>query len=321
MNRTFLGSAITATGLSKTYGADVTALAGSSFQVDYGEIYSLLGRNGSGKTTTVRLLTTLSAPTGGTAIVAGHDVVRDPRAVRRSVGVTMQAAALDPLMTGREHLELVLGAWGRRATARPDADALIEDFGLADAGDRLIGTYSGGMQRRLDLAGAMAHRPAILFLDEPTTGLDAQSRRALWERVRAMRDDGTAVFLTTQYLEEADVLADTVAVLDRGRLIAQGTPAELKARHSTSSVRVRVGDTAALASRMAATSKVEPDGWVRIDLTAGQDAIGVIDRIRAEAFEVHELAVVPPSLEDAFLSLTGVAVNPISASDLKEHAA
>jgi ABC-2 type transport system ATP-binding protein len=222
--------AITAHELTKQYG-DVAALHGVTFEVGAGAIFGYLGRNGSGKTTTVRILTTLTRPTSGTATVAGVRIDR-AREVRRRIGVTLQDAALDPSMTGADHLRLVAGLWGlRRTEAAGRTDELLELFGLVDAADRRIATYSGGMQRRLDIATALVRRPSVLFLDEPTTGLDVQSRRALWAEIRRLRADGVTIFLTTQYLEEADELADRIAIVDAGRIVAEGTPAELKALH------------------------------------------------------------------------------------------
>ena len=307
------GPAITASGLARLYGTDVWALRDASFEVGYGNVFALLGPNGSGKTTTVRILTTLSSATSGSARVAGFDVTSDAPAVRHSIGVTMQAAALDPEMTGREHLELICGAWGdRRARARDHAAELLSDFGLTEAAGRLIATYSGGMKRRLDVAGALANSPQVLFLDEPTTGLDAQSRRALWERVRALRLDGAAVFLTTQYLEEADQLADIVAVLDGGQIIAQGTPQDLKARHSATTVRLRTshpGPTAASISVLAPAAgaiTTEHGGWVRADLASPAAALDLIRQLRPGA-GLTGISIVPASLEDAYLALTGEA--------------
>lgn len=222
--------AIEVDGLRKTYGGQVVALDGVSFAVSPGEVFGYLGRNGQGKTTTVRILATLTAASAGRALVAGHDVGREPRAVLRDIGVTMQAAALDPEMTGREHVEFLAGLWGESAVSRRvTAERLLSTFSLIPAADRLIRTYSGGMRRRLDLAGALINRPKVLFLDEPTTGLDAQSRRTLWNTVRELRDEGTAIFLTTQYLEEAEALADRVAVIEAGRVIALDTVEGLKA--------------------------------------------------------------------------------------------
>jgi ABC-2 type transport system ATP-binding protein len=226
--------AIEVSALTKTFRGGVEALRGITFTVNPGEVFAYLGRNGQGKTTTVRILSTLTAPTSGSARVRGFDVASEPEAIKRVIGVTMQSAALDPGMTGREHLEFVGGLLGWSTSgAKAEARESLQAFELSDAADRQIQTYSGGMQRRLDLAGALLHRPAVLFLDEPTTGLDAQSRRTLWERVRALREEGTTVFLTTQYLEEADALADRVAVIEGGRLLTIDTAAGLK-QHTSS---------------------------------------------------------------------------------------
>jgi ABC-2 type transport system ATP-binding protein len=228
--------AIEVSELRKTFPGEVVALDGVSFTVAPGEVFAYLGRNGQGKTTTVRILSTLTSATSGRAIVAGHDVSRDRSAVLRAIGVTMQSAALDPEMTGREHLEFVAALWGEVGSPRATAERLLATFSLLDAADRQVRTYSGGMRRRLDLAGALVNQPKVLFLDEPTTGLDAQSRRTLWETVRALRADGTAIFLTTQYLEEAEALADRVAVIEAGRLIALGTSDGLKASTGSASL-------------------------------------------------------------------------------------
>jgi ABC-2 type transport system ATP-binding protein len=221
-------TAIVVDGLTKSYG-EHRALNGVSFSVPYGRVLAYLGRNGSGKSTTVRILCGLTRATSGRATVAGHDVLAEPRSVRTSIGVTLQDTGLDPDMTGREHLEFIARAWGRnRREAEAIAGVQLDAYGLVDAGDGLIGTYSGGMRRRLDLAGALLHEPRVLFVDEPSTGLDAQSRLAVWARVRTLRDAGTAVLLTTQYIEEAEQLADDVVVLDAGRVAVAGTPDELK---------------------------------------------------------------------------------------------
>lgn len=299
-------NAVDVVGLEKRFG-DVRALAGISFSVRPGTIFALLGRNGSGKTTTVRILSTLTGPTAGRARVAGFDVVTAPQRVRRRIGVTMQAAALDPEMTGREHLELVCGAWsGDRATARVQAAALLADFGLHGAADRVVATYSGGMRRRLDIAGALANRPTVLFLDEPTTGLDAQSRRALWQRVGDLRDGGTAILLTTQYLEEADALADELAILDAGTIVAEGTPASVKRRHSKAVLRARVTGSAQDGPLARATAT--PGGWLRLELPSTDDALAVIDEARGAGTVFVDVAITPPTLEDAFLTVTGSAV-------------
>src|SRR4051812_11523460 len=217
---------------------DVHAVQGINLRVEPGEIYGFLGPNGAGKSTTIHMLTTLLPPTSGTAFVAGYDIVKDGPAVRGSIGAALQEAALDPYLTGREHLRLQSGLHGIPKREREErGDELLTRVGLTRAADRKVGGYSGGMKRRLDLGLALVHRPRILFLDEPTTGLDPQSRNALWEEVaRLSKDDGVTVFLTTQYLEEADVLADRVGIIDHGKIVAEGTPAELKAGIGRSSI-------------------------------------------------------------------------------------
>jgi ABC-2 type transport system ATP-binding protein len=223
-------TAIEVTGITKSYG-DVPVLRGIDLTVPAGSVYALLGPNGAGKTTMVRILSTLVSADAGTARVAGYDVRSGPHGVRRSIGVTGQFSAIDELLTGRENLRLMADlAHQPPGEAAPRVDGLLARFGLSDAADRRAATYSGGMKRRLDLAMTLVSRPRLIFLDEPTTGLDPRSRRDLWQIVRELLDDGVTVFLTTQYLEEADQLADTVGLLDGGRLVAEGTPAELKAR-------------------------------------------------------------------------------------------
>jgi len=224
-----MSAAIETTQLERRFG-DLTAVAGVDLEVAEGEIYAFLGPNGAGKTTTVRMLTTLLRPTGGSATVAGADVIADPDGVRRSIGVALQEAALDPLMTGAElmRLQATLHAMPR-AEVRSRSEALLERVGLVRAADRRVGTYSGGMRRRLDLAMALVHQPKVLFLDEPTTGLDPASRLTVWEEMRRINAEGTTVFLTTQYLEEADQLCDRLAIIDDGLIVREGTPNELKA--------------------------------------------------------------------------------------------
>ena len=227
------GPAVEAAGLMKTFdskGENVEAVRGVDLRVEAGEVFGFLGPNGAGKSTTVRMLTTLLSITGGKARVAGVDVAGDPDAVRRRIGVALQEAGLDPRQTGRELLELQgrLFALGQKEAAER-ADELLELVELQDAGDRMIKGYSGGMKRRLDLASALVHRPDVLFLDEPTTGLDPASRLTVWDEVRRINQQGTTVFLTTQYLEEADQLCDRLAIIDDGRIVREGTPAELKA--------------------------------------------------------------------------------------------
>src|SRR5215216_5247897 len=228
---TILPNGIEVEGLVREFKGGVKAVDGIDLTVEPGEIYGFLGPNGAGKSTTVLMLTTLLPPTSGTARVAGHDIVREGPAVRAAIGAALQEAALDPLLTARDHMRLQTTLQGLpKAERRARGDALIERVGLADAADRKVGGYSGGMKRRLDLALALVHRPRVLFLDEPTTGLDPSSRSDLWQEVsRLAREDGVTVFLTTQYLEEADVLADRVGIIDHGRIVAEGTPEELKA--------------------------------------------------------------------------------------------
>ena len=216
---------IEASGLTKAFG-EQRVLDGLDLCVEAGEVFALLGPNGAGKTTTVRILTTLLAPDGGRASVAGHDVVAAPNAVRAAISLTAQEAAVDGLLTGRENLRMMASL---RGASRARADELLERFDLVDAADRRVANYSGGMKRRLDLAMSLVVTPAVLFLDEPTTGLDPRSRMAVWEAVTTLVDEGVTVLLTTQYLEEADRLADRIAVIDGGRVVAQGTAAELKA--------------------------------------------------------------------------------------------
>src|SRR5215212_7970966 len=225
-------------GLVRLFKGNIRAVDGIDLQVAPGEIYGFLGPNGAGKSTTVLMLTTLLPPTAGRATVAGFDVAREGGQVRRRIGAALQEAALDNFLTGREHMELQSGLHGlAKADRAARGDELLARVGLSEAADRKVGGYSGGMKRRLDLALALVHRPRILFLDEPTTGLDIQSRTALWEEVeRLSADDGVTVFLTTQYLEEADVLADRVGIIDHGKIVAEGTPAQLKAEIGRSSI-------------------------------------------------------------------------------------
>src|SRR3954454_15883654 len=238
------GNGIEVRGLVREFKGGIRAVDGIDLDVAPGEIYGFLGPNGAGKSTTVHMLTTLLPPTAGTARVAGLDVATEGPAVRRRIGAALQEAALDAFLTGREHFDLQGGLHGLSRTDRAArAEELLARVGLTDAADRKVGGYSGGMKRRLDLALALVHRPRILFLDEPTTGLDIQSRSALWEEVgRLASEDGVTVFLTTQYLEEADLLADRVGIIDRGRLVAEGTPAALKAEIGRPTVEVEPAD-------------------------------------------------------------------------------
>ncbi len=309
-----LEHAIFAEGLRKSYG-DVHALRGIDLAVPAATILGLLGPNGAGKTTAVRILTTLLHPDGGHATVAGHDVLREPDAVRASIGLTGQYAAVDENLTGRENLELV----GRllhlgRATARSRADELLATFDLTNAGSRPARTYSGGMRRRLDLAASLVGRPAVLFLDEPTTGLDPASRLGLWDVIESLVADGTTILLTTQYLEEADRLADRIAVIDGGLVIAEGTATELKDRLGEDVVDLRVADTARtgealeLLRPLAATEPRVDAASGRISLPVHHGAgtlAEVVRRIDGAGLDVAELSLHRPSLDDVFLTLTG----------------
>ena len=305
--------AIEVVDLAKRYEpAGVEALRGVSFTVDEGEIFGFLGRNGAGKSTTVRILTTLLHPTGGSARVLGFDIRSQPAAVRRVLGVALQEAALDELMTGREHLVLAARLGGlRRAAAEARATELLEAFGLTGAADRIAARYSGGMRRRLDVAMSLVRHPRVLFLDEPTTGLDPQSRRALWELIGALRGDGATVFLTTQYLAEADELSDRVAVVHDGSIAAIGPSQELKDRFGSTTLRLRLAGPSA--ARIAEAAGVAPgdltagdDGWINVPIPGGEPAVpGVVARISAMGAAVERLTVVAPTLEDVFVSLTG----------------
>src|SRR6187551_3454932 len=273
--------AIEVSNLQRAFSADVLAVAGIDLHVDEGEIYAFLGPNGAGKTTTVRMLTTLLRPTGGSATVAGHDVVEDPGAVRESIGVALQEAALDPLMTGRELIRMQATLHGiARAEGQRRADDLLRRVGLTEAADRRVGTYSGGMKRRLDLASALVHEPRVLFLDEPTTGLDPVSRKSIWEEVSALNAEGTTVFLTTQYLEEADQLAGRVGIIDGGRLVAEDTPAHLKAQigHPHLEIRLLDGDAERAQGIVSQFGKPLPskDGAVLVELERGAAQIAPV---------------------------------------------
>jgi len=307
--------AIDAREIEKAYRGGVRALNGVSFQVGAGEIFGYLGSNGSGKTTTVRILTTLSRPTAGRATVGGYDVIQDADSVRRMIGVTMQDAALDGHMTALQHLEFVSGLWGiERNQGRRRSGELLETFGLAPAARRVISSYSGGMRRRLDIATALVAHPQVIFLDEPTTGLDPQNRRALWGEIRALRENGATVFLTTQYLEEADELADRLAVIERGKIVACGTPHELKAASGRTVVNFRLADTRNLNALRpvigGAPFEIGADGLVRVELhdngvSGSSAALGLLAGFRDRGLEVIGLSVSEPTLEEAFLQLIG----------------
>lgn len=306
------GNGIEVRGLVREF-KDVVAVAGIDLTVSPGEIYGFLGPNGAGKSTTVLMLTTLLPLTGGSARVGGFDVAREGAQVRAIIGAALQEAALDPLLTGREHLILQATLQSLPRRERGDrANALLTRVGLSEAADRRVGGYSGGMKRRLDLALALVHAPQILFLDEPTTGLDPQSRSALWEEVeRLAREDGITVFLTTQYLEEADVLADRVGIIDQGRIVAEGTPSELKARVGVPSVEIVAAEESAtdeLARVLAAFGECNRDGGrsVSVQLPGGESQLAEVVRTLDRAgIKVATLQLHAPSLDDVFLAQTG----------------
>ena len=299
---------------------DVVALDGVSFEVEAGTVLGLLGPNGAGKTTAVRILTTILPISEGRATVLGINVAEHPASVRLRIGLAGQYAAVDEVLTGRENLRLV----GRLCHLSNDesvarADELLERFGLSDAGDRSLKTYSGGMRRRLDLAAALVHRPPILFLDEPTTGLDPGSRLDLWAIIGELVADGTTVLLTTQYLEEADRLADQIVVIDHGLVIAEGTATELKGRLGSTHIEVNVplGDVdrarAALAAVGDATLADTANGVAIQVADSGQAVVAAVRALDAAGIEVEALAVREPTLDDVFLELTGHSAEPTTA--------
>ncbi len=308
--------AIEVEGLVKQFKKGPLAVDGIDLHVEAGEIYGFLGPNGAGKSTTVLMLTTLLPPTGGTARVGGHDVIREGPRVREVIGAALQEAALDMHLTAREHMRLQTGLQGvPKADRRRLGDELIERVGLAEAADRRVGGYSGGMKRRLDLALALVHGPRILFLDEPTTGLDPQSRTSLWGEVeRLAREEGMTVFLTTQYLEEADALADRVGIIDRGHIVAEGTPTALKAEIGAPSVEAIPSDPAdhdrlaEVLNRFAGPGEcAEPTrDAVAVRLADDNDGLaGVIRALDAESIGLAHLQLHEPTLDDVFLDKTG----------------
>jgi ABC-2 type transport system ATP-binding protein len=316
--------AIEAKGLERTFEGGVQAVAGVDLEVADREIYAFLGPNGAGKTTTVRMLTTLLRPTSGSARVAGFDVVADAAGVRRAIGVALQEAALDPLMTGRELIRLQATLHGLgRDEGRRRADALLERVDLVDAADRQVGTYSGGMRRRLDLASALVHEPKVLFLDEPTTGLDPVSRRTIWEEVEQLNREGTTVFLTTQYLEEADQLADRVGIIDFGRIVAEDTPTRLKAQIGRPHLEIKFvdGSLGRAEEIVARFGKPLPskDGAVLVELERGAVEVAPVVRALDEAgLIVEALDLVEPTLDDVFLAKTGHHLEPEEQAEAGE---
>jgi ABC-2 type transport system ATP-binding protein len=306
--------AIAVTGLRKSYG-DKIVLDGVDLEVAEGTVFSLLGPNGAGKTTMVQVLSTLIRSDGGEARVAGHDLAADPDAVRAAIGVTGQYSAVDKFLTGEENLLLMadLHHLGR-AEGRRRAAGLLEQFDLADAAKKTAGTYSGGMRRRLDLAMTLVGDPRIIFLDEPTAGLDPRSRRTMWQIVRDLVADGVTIFLTTQYLEEADELADRIALLDHGRLIAEGTAEELKRRIPGGHVRLRFAgphELESAAQLMGAASRDDETLTLQVPSDGSVPALrALLDQLDAEKIGVEGLSLHTPDLDDVFLALTGQPGQP-----------
>ena len=319
------GSAIEAEGLVKTYPKGVRALDGVGFSVEAGTVFGLLGPNGAGKSTTVKILTTLTLPDEGRAVVAGHDVVREPLRVRKAIGVVGQKPGIDPDATGRENLRLqgdLYGLTPRAARAR--ADELLERFGLADAARRIVRTYSGGMQRKLDVALGLVHQPEVLFLDEPTTGLDPEARADMWDEIeRLAHTEGVTVLLTTHYLEEADRLASQLAIVDRGRIVAAGTPDELKSELHGDTLAVELGASVngrALdaVGRVTGVREISLDGRVlRARADEGARAVpAVLAALEAAGVPVAAATVSRPSLDDVYLRHAGRTFGAAEAEEV-----
>lgn len=305
---------IVAEGLQRYFGSGddvVKAVDGVDLKIEPGEIFGFLGPNGAGKSTTVRMLTTLLRPTGGVGRVAGFDIVDEADSVRRNIGVALQDAAIDPLMTGTELLRLQAVLYGLpKSEHHTRAGDLLERVGLTAAGNRRVGTYSGGMRRRLDLALSLIHEPSVLFLDEPTTGLDPMSRISLWEEIRRLNHDGTTVMLTTQYLEEADQLAKRIAIIDNGVIVRKGRPAELKAEVGSPTLFVTVDEPShQIATEVLATYgelRPSPEGTLGVGLTDGPSAVSTVVRDLDDAgITVRNLELHEPSLDDVFAEATG----------------
>jgi len=296
-------------GLHKSFG-DHLVLDGIGFGVEEGNVFALLGPNGSGKTTTVQILSTLLPPDAGDVRIDGHDLARDPDGVRRAIGVTGQFSAIDGLLSGRENLMLMADLHHLpRAHGRARAQELLEQFDLVEAADKPAVTYSGGMKRRLDLAMTLVGNPRVIFLDEPTTGLDPRSRRTMWEVIRALATGGVTIFLTTQYLDEADELADRIAVLDHGTIVASGTPEELKRRLHNGHISLRFADARSFA---AASALLDVRGAEEEALTLQVASDGTVPTLRAllteldeHAIELDDLSIHTPDLDDVFFAVTG----------------
>ena len=309
-----MSDAIEVHGLAKRFG-EVVALGGLDLTVAAGTVFGLLGPNGAGKTTLVRILATLLEPSSGRATVLGHDVVREPLAVQRRIGLAGQFAAVDEELTGRENVEMIARLYRlAKDEARRRAADVLERFDLVDAADRRVSTYSGGMRRRLDLAAGLIGRPPVLLLDEPTTGLDPRSRQELWRIVDELRRDGTTVLLTTQYLEEADRLAQRIAVVDRGRIAAEGTAAELKAAVGATILSVRLADRTAAHEASAALAGIGAAEQPHVDAADGEIRLAVEDpgasaeavrRLDARQLKVTSVELHQPTLDDVFMTLTG----------------
>ncbi|MCR8577169.1 ATP-binding cassette domain-containing protein [Streptomyces sp. Isolate_219] len=322
---TAVASAISTTGLSKSYG-DKVVLDGIDLCIPEGTVFALLGPNGAGKTTTVQILSTLIPATAGQARVAGHDLVREADAVRAAIGVTGQFSAVDNLLTARENLLLMADLHHLdRREGRRRATELLRRFELTEAATKPVVTFSGGMRRKLDLAMTLVGDPRIIFLDEPTTGLDPRSRRTMWEIIRSLvADDGVTIFLTTQYLEEADQLADRIAVLDQGKLVAEGTAGELKRRIPGGHIRLRFQDASALASAGALFDATAHDSEALTLHVPGDGSVpalrAVLDALDHASIRAEELTVHTPDLDDVFLTLTGRDRSASEANSLKGNA-